>query len=116
MAWDAPRIVFGPEVIDSSLLTPAIEAPLGTGLYLMANVDFTTGLFSSINISVQWTHDEGEHWGSGDPSYDYTFTVFSSDLSRVKRFPIAGTMYRLALEINGVGTSAIISVSEYVTA
>lgn len=118
MAWNPPRGIFGPQNINASGVSGAIIPPLGNSIYLILNVFSMGGLTPSLTMGIQWSHDGGTNWATGDPAGDTRFSAFgalSAPGSRVKAFSIAGTLYRLNWTFTGVGQTANISLSEYTT-
>lgn len=118
MAWNPPRGIFGPQVVNADMNSGSILPPLGKSMFLIANVSAFAGLLPNLVVGIQWSHDGGITWANGDPVSDQRFSPFTTMtgiVAMVKEFAIAGTLYRLTFDISGVGASFTIGLSEYTT-
>ena len=118
MAWNPPRGIFGPQVINADMNSGAILPPLGTSMFIICNAVLNAGVLPSLTIGIQWSHDGGLTWANGDPVTDQRFSAFSAMTAtavKCKEFAIAGTLYRLTFDISGVGANFTVTMSEYTT-
>lgn len=118
MAWNPPRGIFGPTVINVDQNSGSILPPLATSMFIVCKCVLNAGVLPSLTVGIQWSHDGGITWADGDPVTDQRFAAFTAmtaTATRIKEFSVAGTLYRLTFDISGVGANFTVTMSEYTT-
>lgn len=114
MAFDAPREVVASAARTTTGTSAAINlASFASRLNLFANVTAASGTTPTLDLTVEWSHDGGTTWFTGDPAD--AFTQITAAAARVKQMTLKAPTYRMRWTIAGTTPSFTFAVLEYLT-
>lgn len=114
MAYDAPREVVASAARTVTGTSAAITiAGFASRLNLFANVTAASGTTPTLDLTVEWSHDGGTTWFTGDPAD--AFTQLTTAAARVKQVNLKAPTYRLRWTIAGGTPSFTFDAREYLS-
>lgn len=114
MAFSDPRTVVASAARTASGDSGSVGVfDAGQNVSLLVDVTAVSGTSPTLDLSVEWSHDDGTTWAAGETAD--TFAQITATKTTVKSFTVKAPHYRIVWTVGGTTPSFTFSVSQFTT-